>query len=78
MRGPKPLKTATTHLCATKPDLSSFEGRLGFHQAYLEDRLEAVKSENPKLIAFLQKPRRRTKGGIRQMSRKTWPAMKGR
>ena len=48
----KAVETATTRLCATKPDLSSFEGRLGFHQAFLEDRLEAVKSENPKLIAF--------------------------
>ena len=48
----KAVETATTRLCATKPDLSSFEGRLGFHQAFLEDRLEAVKAENPKLIAF--------------------------
>ena len=48
----KAVETATTRLCATKPDLSSFEGRLGFHQAFLEDRLEAVKAENPKLVAF--------------------------
>jgi hypothetical protein len=48
----KAVETATTRLCATKPDLSTFEGRLGFQQAFLEDRLEAVKSENPKLIAF--------------------------
>jgi hypothetical protein len=48
----KAVETATTRLCATKPDLSSFEGRLNFHQAFLEDRLEAVKAENPKLIAF--------------------------
>jgi hypothetical protein len=46
------VETATTRLCASKPDLSSFEGRLVFHQAFLEDRLEAVKAENPKLIAF--------------------------
>ncbi len=46
------METATTRLCATKPDLSTFEGRLGFHQSFLEDRLEAVKAENPKLIAF--------------------------
>jgi len=46
------VETATTRLCATKPDLTSFEGRLGFHQSFLEDRLEAVKAENPKLIAF--------------------------
>jgi len=48
----KAVETATTRLCATKPDLSSFEGRLGFHQTFLEDRLEAVKAENPKLVAF--------------------------
>lgn len=48
----KAIETATTRLCAKKPDLSSFEARLDFHQAFLEDRLEAVKSENPKLIAF--------------------------
>jgi hypothetical protein len=48
----KAVETATTRLCATTPDLSTFEGRLGFHQAFLEDRLEAVKLENPKLIAF--------------------------
>jgi LTXXQ motif family protein len=48
----KAVEAATTRLCAKKPDLSSFEARLDFHQAFLEDRLEAVKSENPKLIAF--------------------------
>jgi hypothetical protein len=48
----KAVETATTRLCAKKPDLSSFEARLDFHQAFLEDRLEAGKSENPKLIAF--------------------------
>jgi hypothetical protein len=48
----KAVEAATTRLCASKPDLASFEGRLGFHQAFLEDRLEAVKAENPKLIAF--------------------------
>ena len=48
----KAVETATTRLCAKKPDLSSFEARLDFHQAFLEDRLEAVKAENPKLIAF--------------------------
>lgn len=48
----KAVETATTRLCAKKPDLTSFEARLSFHQAFLEDRLDAVKSENPKLIAF--------------------------
>jgi hypothetical protein len=48
----KAVETATTRLCAKKPDVSTFEGRLAFHQAFLEDRLESVKAENPKLIAF--------------------------
>lgn len=48
----KAVEAATTRLCAKKPDVSTFEGRLAFHQAFLEDRLESVKAENPKLIAF--------------------------
>ena len=48
----KAVEAATSRLCAKKPDVSTFEGRLAFHQAFLEDRLEAVKAENPKLIAF--------------------------
>jgi hypothetical protein len=48
----KAVEAATTRLCGKKPDVTSFEGRLVFHQAFLEDRLEAVKAENPKLIAF--------------------------
>ncbi len=39
-------------LCGAKPDLSSFKARLELHQKFLEDRLEALKAENPKLIAF--------------------------
>ncbi len=48
----KAVEAASTKLCANKPDLSTFEGRLAFHQAFLEDRLDSVKAENPKLIAF--------------------------
>ena len=48
----KAVETATTRLCAKKPDVATFEGRLTFHQAFLEDRLESVKAENPKLIEF--------------------------
>ncbi len=48
----KAVEAATTKLCAKKPDVATFEGRLAFHQAFLEDRLESVKSENPKLIEF--------------------------
>ena len=45
---------AKTSLCATKPDLSTFESRLTFHQNMLEARLAALKVENPKLLAFYQ------------------------
>ncbi|MBB4200346.1 hypothetical protein CCR94_15235 [Rhodoblastus sphagnicola] len=48
----KSVETATARLCAKKPDVTTFEGRLAFHQAFLEDRLDAVKAENPKLIDF--------------------------
>ncbi len=43
---------AKKRICGEKPDLSSFEARLNYHQRFLEDRLEMVKTENPKLIAF--------------------------
>jgi hypothetical protein len=48
----KAEEAATSKLCASKPDVATFEGRLAFHQSFLEDRLESVKAENPKLIAF--------------------------
>ncbi|SDS82399.1 Spy/CpxP family protein refolding chaperone [Bradyrhizobium canariense] len=48
----KSIEDAKTTLCANKPDLSSFEARLVFGQAFLEARLNALKAENPKLIAF--------------------------
>lgn len=48
----KAIETIKTRVCADKTDLSGFEARLQFHQRFLEDRLEALKIENPKLIAF--------------------------
>ena len=48
----KSLEDSKAALCASKPDLSSFEARLTFGQAFLEARLAALKAENPKLIAF--------------------------
>jgi hypothetical protein len=48
----KALADSKTTLCASKPDLSTFEGRLVFGQTFHEARLEALKLENPKLIAF--------------------------
>jgi hypothetical protein len=48
----KSLEDSKATLCASKPDLTSFEGRLAFSQAFVEMRLAALKAENPKLIAF--------------------------
>jgi hypothetical protein len=50
----KAVDDAKATLCATKPDLSTFESRLTFHQNMLEARLAALKVENPKLLAFYQ------------------------
>ena len=48
----KAVDDAKATICATKPDLSTFESRLSFHQNMLEARLAALKVENPKLLAF--------------------------
>ena len=48
----KSIEDSKAALCANKPDLTSFEGRLAFSQAFVEMRLAALKAENPKLIAF--------------------------
>ena len=48
----KSLEDSKAALCASKPDLSSFEARLAFGQSFLEARLAALKAENPKLLAF--------------------------
>jgi LTXXQ motif family protein len=48
----KALDDSKAKLCAKEPDLSSFAERLTFSQTFLEGRLDALKAENPKLIAF--------------------------
>jgi LTXXQ motif family protein len=48
----KSVDGAKSKLCAKEPDLSSFEERLNFSQSFMEARLEAMRAENPKLIAF--------------------------
>ena len=48
----KAVDDTKTTLCANKPELSTFESRLTFHQDMLEARLAALKVENPKLLAF--------------------------
>jgi len=48
----KAVDDQKTTLCASKPDLTTFESRITFHQSMLEARLAALKEENPKLLAF--------------------------
>ena len=48
----KSVDNAKSKLCAKEPDLSSFEERLNFSQSFMEARLDAMKAENPKLLAF--------------------------
>ncbi|WP_294539391.1 Spy/CpxP family protein refolding chaperone [uncultured Rhodoblastus sp.] len=43
---------ARTALGAGKPDLSTFEKRIGFREAYLQAQLDALKAVAPKEIAF--------------------------
>ncbi len=48
----KSVNDAKAKLCVKEPDLTSFEERLNFSQSFMESRLEAIRAENPKLIAF--------------------------
>jgi len=48
----KSVNDAKEKLCVKEPDLSFFEERLNFSQSFIEARLEAMRAENPKLIAF--------------------------
>jgi hypothetical protein len=41
-----------TALCAKKPDLTTFPGRLAFREQMMQNRLDALKAETPKLTAF--------------------------
>lgn len=41
-----------TALCANKPDMATFPGRLAFRQSMAEQRLGVIKATNPKLLAF--------------------------
>ena len=68
----KSLADSKAKLCATPPDLSSFEARVVFGQTFMEARLEALKAENPKLIAFynsLDEKQKMTFDEIRRGSR---------
>ena len=45
-------KPAIEAICANKPDLQSFEGKLAFRQHLLEARLDGMKASSAKLVAF--------------------------
>jgi hypothetical protein len=56
-------------LCAAKPAEMSFEKRLEFRQARLQARLDALKAETPKLLAFYNSLDERQKGQFDEISR---------
>jgi len=41
-----------TSICASKPDLTTFEARLNFRQTMAESRIADMKTIQPKIIAF--------------------------
>lgn len=43
---------AKSALCANKPDLTTFSGRLTFRQSMAEQHLATLKATSPKLLAF--------------------------
>lgn len=48
----KAVDDVKAKFCDHRPDLSTFKARLELHQQYVEDRLGAIKAENPLLLAF--------------------------
>jgi len=61
-----------TSLCADKPDLSTLQGRLSFREKILENRLAAVKAENPKLLAFYNSLDASQKEKFDRFSKRRW------
>ena len=61
---------AKAALCAMKPDLSTFTGRLAFHEKNLEGHLATVKATRPKLEAFYNSlDEKQKKGFLREGTR---------
>ncbi|MCW2285704.1 Spy/CpxP family protein refolding chaperone [Rhodoblastus acidophilus] len=56
-------------VCAANPANLSFEKRLEFRQARLQARLDALKAETPKLLAFYNSLDERQKGQFEEISR---------
>jgi hypothetical protein len=57
-------------LCAAKQTEMSFDKRLEFRQARLQARLDAMKAENPKLLAFYNSLDEKQKGRFDEISRR--------
>jgi hypothetical protein len=61
---------ARTAMCTPKPDLSTFGGRLAFHEKVLEAHLSTVKATRPKLDAFYNSlDEKQKKGFLREGTR---------
>lgn len=56
-------------MCAANPANLTFEKRLEFRQARLQARLDALKAETPKLLAFYNSLDERQKGQFDEISR---------
>jgi hypothetical protein len=65
----KALTDGRTALCASKPGELSYEKRVEFRLARLQARLDAVKAETPKLLAFYNSLDERQKGQFEEISR---------
>jgi len=65
----KTLVDGRAALCAAKPAELSYDKRLEFRQARLQARLDALKAETPKLLAFYNSLDERQKGQFDEISR---------
>ncbi|MBB4199179.1 Spy/CpxP family protein refolding chaperone [Rhodoblastus sphagnicola] len=65
----KAMTEGRAAICAAKPAELSFDKRLEFRQARLQARLDALKAEAPKLLAFYNSLNERQKGQFDEISR---------
>lgn len=61
-----------TAICASKPDLTTFEARLNFRQTMAERRIADMKTVQPKLIAFYNSLDDEQKAKFERMRRHRW------
>lgn len=73
-------KPAIEAICANKPDLQSFEGKLAFRQRLLESRLDGMKASSAKLVAFytsLDNGQKAVFDEMRRQRRQRWGQRRG-